>query len=127
MKVLYLSAWYPTPRDAMAGLFVQKHAQAVEQQGADVRVIYSEARGLHWWKDILLQWKALRHEWGMPDVVQMNVLDKNGILAQWLYHRYHIPYIIVEHWSGYLPANFSFRGGWHGYIMRHIAKQAACK
>lgn len=126
MKVLYLSAWYPTPRDAMAGLFVQKHAQAVEQQGADVRVIYSEARGLHWWKDILLQWKALRHEWGMPDVVQMNVLDKNGIFAQWLYHRYHIPYIIVEHWSGYLPANFSFRGGWHGYIMRHIAKQAAC-
>jgi glycosyltransferase involved in cell wall biosynthesis len=56
----------------------------------------------------------------------MNVLDKNGVLAQWLYHHYHIPYIIVEHWSGYLPSNFAFRGGWHGRLMRHIAKQAAC-
>ena len=126
MKVLFLSAWYPTKRDAMAGLFVQKHAQAVAQQGADVRVIYSEARGVHWWRDMRRQWRSLRREWGMPDLVQMNVLDKNGIFAQWLYHRYHIPYVIIEHWSGYLPANFSFRGGWHGRIMRHIAKQAAC-
>ena len=126
MKVLFLSAWYPTERDAMAGLFVQKHAQAVAQQGADVRVIYSEARGVHWWRDMRRQWRSLRREWGMPDLVQMNVLDKNGIFAQWLYHRYHIPYVIIEHWSGYLPANFSFRGGWHGRIMRHIAKQAAC-
>ena len=126
MKVLFLSAWYPTERDAMAGLFVQKHAQAVAQQGADVRVIYSEARGVHWWRDMRRQWRSLRREWSMPDLVQMNVLDKNGIFAQWLYHRYHIPYVIIEHWSGYLPANFSFRGGWHGRIMRHIAKQAAC-
>ena len=126
MKVLFLSAWYPTKRDAMAGLFVQKHAQAVAQQGADVRVIYSEARGVHWWRDMRRQWRSLRREWGMPNLVQMNVLDKNGIFAQWLYHRYHIPYVIIEHWSGYLPANFSFRGGWHGRIMRHIAKQAAC-
>lgn len=126
MKVLYLSAWYPTPRDAMAGLFVQKHAQAVGLQGADVRVIYSDRRGVRWWLDILRQWRILKREWGLPDVVQMNVLDKNGVLAQWLHHRYHIPYLIIEHWSGYLPANFSFRGGWHGALMRHVARQAAC-
>lgn len=126
MKVLYLSAWYPSPQDAMAGLFVQKHAQAVAQQGADVRVLYSNATGLAWWKEMFQQWRTLKKEWGLPQIVQMNVLDKNGILAQWLYHRYHIPYIIVEHWSGYLPANFSFRGGWHGRIMKHIARQAAC-
>ena len=126
MKVLYLSAWYPTPRDAMAGLFVQKHAQVVSQLGADVRVIYSDQRGVRWWWDMLRQLRQLKREWGLPDVVQMNVLDKNGVLAQWLYHRYHIPYVIIEHWSGYLPANFSFRGGWHGAIMRHVARQAAC-
>lgn len=126
MKVLYLSAWYPTQRDAMMGLFVQKHEQAVVRQGVDVRVLYSEARGVQWWIDMLLQWKDLKRDWGLPDVVQMNVLDKNGIFAQWLYHRCHIPYIIVEHWSGYLPANFSFRGGWHGRMMRHIAKESAC-
>ena len=126
MKVLYLSAWYPTPRDAMAGLFVQKHAQAVHQQGAEVKVIYSEEKGINWWKDIIHQWKTLKKEWGVPDIVQMNVLDKNGILALWLNLRYHIPYIIIEHWSGYLPANFSFREGWHGWTMRLIAKHASC-
>ena len=45
MKVLFLSAWYPTPRDAMAGLFVQKHAEAVAQQGHDVRVLFLNTQG----------------------------------------------------------------------------------
>lgn len=124
MKVLFLSAWYPTARDAMAGLFVQKHAEAIEKQGADVRVIYSEARGWRWWREIIQQWKKLKQEWGMPDIVQVNVLDKNGLLALWLKLRYRVPYIIVEHWSGYLNENFAFRGGWHGALMRTIAKHA---
>ena len=126
MKVLFLSAWYPTERDAMAGLFVQKHAEAVMQQGHDVRVLYSEKVGLAWIKDMYQAWKQLQKEWGKPDVVQMNVLDKNGLIALWLKYRYHIPYVIIEHWSGYLPANFAFRGGWHGWLMRKIAKQASC-
>lgn len=126
MKVLFLSAWYPTERDAMAGLFVQKHAEAVMQQGHDVRVLYSEKVGIAWIKDMYQAWKQLQKEWGKPDVVQMNVLDKNGLIALWLKYRYHIPYVIIEHWSGYLPANFAFRGGWHGWLMRKIAKQASC-
>ena len=126
MKVLFLSAWYPTPRDAMAGLFVQKHAEAVAQQGHDVRVLFSEKTGLAWVRDMYQAWRKLQSEWGKPDVVQMNVLDKNGLIALWLKYQYHIPYVIIEHWSGYLPANFAFRGGWHGWIMRRIAKQASC-
>ena len=126
MKVLFLSAWYPTKRDAMAGLFVQKHAEAVMQQGADVRVLYTEAKGINWYIDMWHMWRKLKQEWGLPDVVQMNVLDKNGLLAWWLNKCYKIPYIIVEHWSGYLPANFSFRGGWHGKIMKAIARGATC-
>ena len=126
MKILYLSAWYPTPRDAMAGLFVQKHAEAVAQQGNDVRVLFSEKTGFSWVCDIYRAWRKLQQEWGRPDVVQMNVLDKNGLLALWLKKRYHIPYIVVEHWSGYLPANFAFRGGWHGWLMKKIAKHASC-
>lgn len=126
MKVLFLSAWYPTERDAMAGLFVQKHAEAVMQQGADVKVLYTEAKGIRWYIEMWKMWRTLKREWGLPDVVQMNVLDKNGLIALWLKQRYHIPYTIIEHWSGYLPANFAFRGGWHGWIMRKIAQEASC-
>ena len=126
MKVLFLSAWYPTERDAMAGLFVKKHADAVAQQGHDVRVLYSEKTSIRWVVDMYNSWKRLQQEWGNPDIVQMNVLDKNGLLALWLKRRYHIPFIVIEHWSGYLPANFAFRGGWHGWIMRKIAQNASC-
>lgn len=126
MKVLFLSAWYPTERDAMAGLFVQKHAEAVKRQGVDVEVLYTEAKGIHWYLEMWKMWCKLKRDWGMPDIVQMNVLDKNGLLAWWLKRRYRTPYIIVEHWSGYLPTNFSFRGGWHGWLMRKIAKDASC-
>lgn len=42
MKVLFLSAWYPHRYDSMAGLFVQKHAEAVSLY-ADVTVLYVHA------------------------------------------------------------------------------------
>ena len=103
MKVLYLTPWYPSERDAMAGLFVQKHADAVRAQGVDVQVIHSQG-----WLDTIKRWHRLKKTWGLPDVVQLNVVQKQGLLALWLKRRYNIPYIIVEHWSGYLPENGQF-------------------
>ena len=29
MKILFLTPWYPSAKDAMSGLFVQKHVEAV--------------------------------------------------------------------------------------------------
>ena len=88
----------------MSGLFVQKHAESVRAQGCEVRVIHSES-----WRELLFAWRDLRREGWMPDVVQLNVLQKQGVLALWLKRRYGIPYVIVEHWSGYLPENGMFR------------------
>jgi len=87
----------------MSGLFVQKHVEAVRAQGVDVRVIHSQT-----WRDIWRQWRAIRREGWMPDVVQLNVIQKQGLLALWLKKRYHIPFAIIEHWSGYLPENGQF-------------------
>jgi len=84
----------------MLGLFVQKHVEAVRAQGCEVRVIFSQT-----WRDTWRQWRALRREEWMPDIVQLNVIQKQGLLALWLKHRYGIPYVIIEHWSGYLPEN----------------------
>lgn len=42
MNVLFLSAWYPHRYDAMAGLFVQKHAEAVSLY-ANIKVLYVHA------------------------------------------------------------------------------------
>lgn len=103
-KVLFLTPWYPSDKDAMSGLFVQKHVEAVRAQGCDVRVIFSQG-----WRDTWRQWRALKREKWIPDVVQLNVLQKQGLLALWLKQKLHIPYLIVEHWSGYLPENGAFQ------------------
>ena len=100
MRVLFLTPWYPSEKDVMLGLFVQKHVEAVRAQGCEVRVIFSQG-----WLDTWRQWRTLRREGWMPDVVQLNVIQKQGLLALWLKKRYGIPFVIVEHWSGYLPEN----------------------
>ena len=120
MKVLFITPWYPSEKDAMAGLFVQKHADAVRAQGADVRVIHSQG----WWST-WRQWRALRREGWLPDIVQLNIIHSQGLLALWLKRRYGIPYLIVEHWSGYLPENLFFtqmarpQRDWYKRIARH--------
>lgn len=104
MKVLFLTPWYPSEKDAMSGLFVQKHVEAVRAQGCEVEVIHSQG-----WQDTWRQWKKLQRKGWIPDVVQLNVIQKQGLLALWLQKKYGIPYLIVEHWSGYLPENGAFR------------------
>ncbi len=104
----------------MSGLFVQKHADAVRAQGCEVRVIFSQT-----WRDTWCQWSALRREGWMPDLVQLNVIQKQGLLALWLKHRYGIPYVIVEHFTGYLPSSKNISPhSLHTAFMRYICKNA---
>ena len=121
LKVLFLTPWYPSDKDAMSGLFVQKHVEAVRAQGVDVHVIHSLTL-----RDTWHQWKKLRREGWLPDVVQLNVIQKQGLLALWLKKRYGIPYVIIEHWSGYLPQNGSVKKhSWHTRFMQRICRHAA--
>lgn len=122
MKVLYLTPWYPSARDKMEGLFVQKHVEAVRAQGVDVQVIYSQS-----WREMWQQWRKLKRTWGVPDVVQLNIVQKQGLLALWLKRRYGVPYVIVEHWSGYLPENGQFMrmSGWKRRMYAQIVQKAS--
>jgi len=104
----------------MSGLFVQKHVEAVRAQGVDVRVIHALT-----WRDTLQQWRTLRREGWMPDLVQLNVIQKQGLLALWLKKRYNIPYVIIEHWSGYLPENATVKAhGLHLRFMQRVCSEA---
>ncbi len=137
LKVLFLTPWYPHRYDAMAGLFVRKHAQAVARQGVDVGVlsicsvqsiahneivdevvegvrevvIYTNKGGV--WGEVQAMkqlWQYWHKFYGKPDVVHVNVLTKQGLLARWLQVNYNIPFVVMEHWSGYLPENGNYRG-----------------
>ena len=137
MKVLFITPWYPHRYDAMSGLFVRKHAQAVARQGVEVGVlsiynarcithneiedkvveevrevvIYTSRGGV--WGEVQAMkqlWQYWHKHYGKPDVVHVNVLTKQGLLARWVQVNYNIPYVVMEHWSGYLPENGSYRG-----------------
>lgn len=122
LKVLFLTPWYPSDKDAMSGLFVQKHVEAVRAQGVDVRVIFSQTL-----RDTWRQYRALQRKGWTPDVVQLNVIQKQGLLALWLKKHYGIPYVIVEHWSGYLPENGQFlrMSAPKRRLYKRIAREAA--
>ena len=137
MKVLFLTPWYPHRYDAMSGLFVRKHAQAVARQGVEVSVLcrietdrvvqdeiveeltdgikeiilYTNKKGfLAEMQGLKRLWQYWHKLYGMPDVVHVNVLTKQGLLAWWLNKQYGVPYVVMEHWSGYLPENGDYRG-----------------
>ncbi len=162
MKVLFFSAWYPHRYDAMSGLFVRKHAEAVAAQGIDVAVFYlheiTNKDAIHcvssddaWVEQTtngvrefyyyyqptnrltayLTFWQAFRkgyqhitNTWGTPNLTQANVLTKNAWCSYYLWKRYHIPYTVIEHWSGYLPANGDYKGFLHKRITERIASEA---
>lgn len=153
MKVLYLTQWYPHRYDAMAGLFVRNHAEAAVRQDVDVCVLYchpvertetgeamevveQETNGVrevyvyHTCHALRALWNGrdeVLKRWGMPDVCQVNVLSKNILLAYAMYVRWRVPYVLVEHWSGYLPQNGDYlrhTSALQRMVYEYAAKQA---
>jgi len=45
-----------------------------------------------------------------PDIIHANILTRTGAIAYLYKLRKGIPYVLTEHWSRYLPQNFSYKG-----------------
>jgi glycosyltransferase involved in cell wall biosynthesis len=158
MKVLFLSAWYPHRYDIMSGLFVQKHAEAVNLY-ADVKVLYVHpdenirdfelidqyhndlneiivyypVRKKTIFHKVKAKWSYLKaYKKGFkylqknnfsPDLIHANVLTRTGLIACFFKLFKHIPYLVTEHWSRYLPENFLYGGFIRkkltGYVVRN--------
>ncbi len=67
---------------------------------------------------------------GKPSFVHLHIAMKAGLTALWLKSKYKIPYMLTEHWGGYLPEakpnikdyNFVYRHYWN----KIITQAAAC-
>ena len=69
---------------------------------------------------------VVRRTFGLPDVVQANVLTRSGVLARRLKQKFGIPYIVVEHWSRYLPQNFNYKGFARKLMTQKCVADAGC-
>src|ERR1035437_5776795 len=60
-----------------------------------------------------------------PDLLHVHVLTREGFVALVIKLLKGIPYVITEHWSRYLPASNTFRGGFRKMITRQVVKSSA--
>lgn len=158
MKILFLTSWYPHRYDAMMGLFVRKHAEAVarlshvcvlymhedehitqteitEHTDGNLTeiIVYYPKQGnsltafYHYFQAAGTGFRYVRKNWGMPDLTHANIFLKPALMAYFLQRKYGIPYVVTEHWSGYLPANGAYArlSAFHRYLTRLTAKKAA--
>jgi len=58
------------------------------------------------------------------DLVHLNVIYPAGTFALLLKLFNKIPYLITEHWTGYMPADGRYNGWWRRWITRKIVKNA---
>jgi glycosyltransferase involved in cell wall biosynthesis len=56
----------------------------------------------------------IEKEQGRPQLVHVHVAMKAGVLASWLKKKFHIPYVVTEHWSGYFKDSSPnvYTGNW---------------
>jgi glycosyltransferase involved in cell wall biosynthesis len=50
--------------------------------------------------------KIIIKENGKPDLIHVHILLRTGILGWWYSKKFNIPYIVTEHWSGYITGAF---------------------
>ncbi|HKL95961.1 MAG TPA: glycosyltransferase [Paludibacteraceae bacterium] len=161
MNVLFFSAWYPHRYDAMAGLFVRKHAEAVSRHArvcvlfpfedehvcnfevvkktfnevTEIYVYYpycknpllkTLSKGINYFRAFFKGYKVVLAQFGKPDICHANVLTRSGFLAYYLKKRYAIPYVVMEHWTRYLPENFSYTGFFRKQLSECVVREAGC-
>ncbi|MES2838352.1 MAG: glycosyltransferase family 4 protein [Bacteroidota bacterium] len=58
---------------------------------------------------------------GKPDLVHSNMLVGASLFSLYLKIKYKIPYLVTEHWTGYLPSD----GNYKGFFLKSITKVVA--
>jgi glycosyltransferase involved in cell wall biosynthesis len=130
---LFIPSWYPTFRNPVSGIFIQQQAQALQDSGLKIGVLFFEERlsltkppGIQLEKGIsvcrssgftipkrvkplryywLKKWEALFNHYikncERPDILHAHSFV-GGFVAQYLSQKYGIPYVLTEHYSGFM-------------------------
>ena len=152
-KILFISSWFPSKIEATNGNFVQRHAEAVsllheveilhaigdkaqkqiyffdDQVINDIRtliVYYKNTNNpiLNFYRRINSYKKGFA-KMQKPDLVHANILQKSMLFAVYLKKKFEIPFVITEHWSGFLKINSAQLSKLQVFTAKTIANQAS--
>ena len=73
----------------------------------------------HLFKAAILQ---LIEKKGMPLLAHVHVVKKTGTIALWLKEKYQVPFVITEHWTGFLKEEHPNYFGLPFYLKNNIQK-----
>lgn len=59
------------------------------------------------------------------DIIHSNVLTRNVFVAYLIKLIYHIPYVVSEHWSRYLPEQNSYNGIFRKWLTKIVTRNAS--
>ena len=151
-KILFISSWFPSKIEPTNGNFVQRHAEAVSLlhdveilhaigdsnsnkvylfddqviNGIRTLVIYyknTKNPALNFYRRIKSYQKGFA-KMTRPDIVHANVLQKSMLFAVYLKLKYKIPFLVSEHWSGFLDVNRHKLSKYQLFVAKKIAKYA---
>lgn len=126
-KILFISSWFPSKIGPTNGNFVQRHAEAVSTlhqveilhavgdfdqkeifrfdenlvNGIRTLIVYYRNSN-NPLKNFVRRMKAYSlgfKKMEKPDLVHANVMHNNMLFAVYLKKKYHIPFVITEHWT----------------------------
>lgn len=152
-KILFISSWFPSKIEPTNGNFVQRHAETVALLH-EVEILHAigdpyqkeiylfDRRTINGIKTVVVYYKKTpnpllnfirrmnSYKKGFsymqkPDLVHANILQKPMIFAVYLKMKFHIPFIVSEHWSGFLNINKNKLPKFQLFVAKFIAKHAA--
>lgn len=144
MLIVHIPSWFPFPEKPLNGNFIFRH---IESLGDNVKsVIFhhvqdgftpqipgnAELYPIHvntfgkigLFKAYITAFEQLIQHYGKPDILHLHVALPLGPLAVKLSRKHHIPLIISEHWTGYLPMNRPKLTFGERLILRHTFRHA---
>ncbi|MEC5157362.1 glycosyltransferase family 4 protein [Chryseobacterium sp. MP_3.2] len=132
-KILFLSSWFPNKLEPTNGNFVQRHAESVSLLH-DVEILHAignhtqpkkfvfDDQQINGIRTLIVYYKnsnnplqnflrrMIAYKKGFsimnpPDLVHANVMQKSMLFAVYLKLKLKIPFVVTEHWSGFLQMN----------------------
>ena len=152
-KILFISSWYPNKLEPTNGNFVQRHAEAVSTLH-DVEILHAigdraqqekfifDDKIINSLRTLIVYYKQTQNpvlnfvrrmqaykkgflRLNKPDLVHANVLQNNMLFAAYLKHKYKIPFVVTEHWSGFLQINRHRLSKLQLFTAKKIAEKAS--
>ena len=124
MLVVHIPSWFPIPEKPLNGNFIFRHIESLGDSvqsivlhhlsdsfkpeiphNATLFPVPSQEWVYAQFKAYIDAFDALVSQYGKPDLIHLHVALPLGLVAARISRKYHIPLIVSEHWTGYLPMN----------------------